>query len=308
MDFLLQEITAILDTDMTEAFNDWSSVTTYHIEEDDATLSSVSVARDGNYYYRTTIDSNINNRPSLTERLYWTVHAPSNRYAMIDASANTSTDLDGIGFYVTVARGNIEQLAIGNVVAESITIENLDASNNVLATQTIDTSATNEEVSDYWSYLYSPYDHGIDRGFLVNIAPIGTNIKITFTKHIAEDRTSCGYLVGGQPISFGKTLYAPSFKYNSIGDSGFDEWGRLIENSILPQDAVDFETVVDTNEFVAMRRKLKSMYKEVGVFILDESSDSIHENLLTLGVVMDSSQVLSNPSTSTISWSIAEVI
>jgi len=308
MNFLKQEIDEILETDMTETYNVWSSSATYNIQEDDTLLDSTNVARDGNYYYRTTIDSNINHRPSLNENLYWTVHAPSNRYAMLDASANTATEIEGSGFYITISRGNIEQLAIGNVVANSIVIENIDSNDNVINTQTVNTNATNEDVSDYWTYIYSPYNYGISRGFLVSIAPVGVKLKITFNKNTIENKTKCGYLVGGQQITFGKTLYAPNFKYNIIGDSGFDEWGRPLTSSILPQNMVDFETIIDTDLFVNTRRKLKSIYGEIGVFIVDESDDSIHENLLTLGKVMDSSQVLSNPAKSTISWSVAEVI
>ena len=307
MKFLQQEIVEIIETNLQESFAVWDAEKTYYVEDDEENLTSDNVARDGNFYYRTAIDENIGNNPSENEGDSWVVYRPSNRYAMLDTHAKTLTQSDE-DFYIKIKRDFIELLAFGNVIADSITIENLDAEDNVISTQTIDTTAYNEDVDDYWSYIYSKYDSEITRAFLVTISPIGEYLKISFTKNSIENKTQCGFLVGGQPVDFGDTLYDVNFSYNTIGDNSFDEWGRVKSDVIIPQDMTDFETLIDAGVFAKTRTKIKNTYGKIGVFIIDESKDSKYDNLLSLARIMSTTQVLSNSSKVVLSWSIAEIL
>ena len=59
----------------------------------------------------------------------------------------------------------------------------------------------------------------------------------------------------------------------------------------------------------SIKRKIKTNIDEIGVFILDESSSSKYENMITLGIMEEPSVTVSTSSTkSQINWRVLEVI
>ena len=73
-------------------------------------------------------------------------------------------------------------------------------------------------------------------------------------------------------------------------------------------DLVDFETVIPVGDLVQTKRKIKEVYDDIILFVLDESESSDYENLLTLGKVQTAKPVYSNSVEATITWSIFESI
>ena len=318
MKIIRQLITDLIDTNLTETWLPWDSTKTYNIgdpivvesgTDPNGVNGSFTVARKDNYYYRTVIDGNLNQDPATYLNSKWTFHRVSNRYAAIDLQSQTRSVSIGADMYMTFRRGLIERLAFGNVTADSMLIELLDTDGvTVLHTITVPGGGVSQTVYDYWTYLYEPYSDSTNLQYLIEIPPIGTFIKVTFLVDGVSGEAACGFMVGGKFLPMGDTLYGVNFKFNSFSTKEFDAFGLLKMTKRGVQDLVDFETEIDNGSFSIIRTILKELYDEVVVFVLDESDDSQYENLITLGTVMDSSQILSNAVTTTVSWSVAEVI
>ncbi|MCI4437552.1 MAG: hypothetical protein JHC33_12160 [Ignisphaera sp.] len=59
---------------------------------------------------------------------------------------------------------------------------------------------------------------------------------------------------------------------------------------------------------MSTKRKIKSIYNDIIVFILDERDTSPFENMITLGVIESSSVVLDDGEYTTMSWNIVEAL
>lgn len=305
MKYLSQSITSFLDTNLTDTYNDWSAATTYSFES--GTPTNASVVRYGTYYYRSLVNSNLNKNPEEYENVYWVKYGVSNKYAMLDLAANTKAVYNGGNLYATFLQDTITSLAIGNYEAETITIQSLDASNNVLWSYTTG-STVNIEVVDYYSYIYNGYQYEVNKAIKIDIPISGYKIKVTFNKSANATRTACGYLVGGSSVTMGQTLQNINFKFNSFAEKSVDDWGSLTITKRAVQDLVDFETIINRVDFVKFKREIKSVYNDIVVFILDEQDDSIFENLLVLGVIQDASVVLTEFDKITMTFSIMESV
>lgn len=166
----------------------------------------------------------------------------------------------------------------------------------------------NQNVIDYWTYMYEGYGYELDKGIMISLPVYGENIRVTFNDPGGIGATECGYLVAGEAVSMGETLYGVDFSFNSFANKEFDTFGTLQLVKRRVQDLVDFNTLISSSELATVRRAIKKIYNDVIVFIVDESENSVHENLLTLGIVQDVSTVLENPVQTTVSWSVVEVI
>lgn len=306
MQLLSQEIEGLTFSNLTDEYPDYDLNTTYILET--STLSSASVVKYGNYYYRSVTDNNLGFPPD-TNPTKWLKFGISNKNALLDLRAQSKSISVGDDLIVEFSRGFIEVLTLGYFEAESITIEHLDALGAPITelTQNIQYSV-NDNVFDYWDYIYSDYTIAVDRTVKVDIPSLGSKIRVTFARQPQTNQASCGYLIGGQPVNMGDTLYGVGFNFNSYATKKTDDFGVLsvVKNSV--QDVVDFETQIPSSDLTNLKRKIKEVYNDFVVFILDESDRDKYDNLVTFGVIEDTSLVLQNDVTSTISWSVVESI
>jgi len=404
MDYLRQEIIAFQYVNIPATWADYNPATTYTLE-DSTSLTDDSVALYDNYYYRSLVTGNLGFTPTDPKYLgtKWMKWQVSNRYAMIDLSAQSKSIVVGGDLIVEFARGDIETLGIGNFEATDVIIEHYNSGNGVITGLTIATSldlnstiikgacfvddtrvekttdtaklftaskdtyvditsagayvytevsngasapaitppnqrlsmvetdadnitattdlrtmltvasqsvhySVNEDVIDYYSYMYSEYSAEVDRGIKLDIQPIGEYIRVTFVKQPDTNRASCGYLIGGQPVDMGETLSTVNFNFNSFALKETDSFGTLNIIKRNVQDLVDFETKIPQTQTVSIKREVKKIYNDIILFIVDPSDNSIHENLLTLGVIENAQVVLTSNSKSILTWSIYEAI
>ena len=304
MQYVNQQITSFLATNLTDTYNDYNPSTTYTFET--GTPTNASVARYGSYYYRSLVNGNIGNTPTDSENIKWLKWEVSNKYAMLDLSAQSKSRFAG-DMYVEFLQGQMRTLGIGNYEAEYITIEIKDSIGAVL--WTYDTYSTlNENVTDYYSYIYEDYGYEVDRAFKINLPLVGYKIKVTFHKSTEATDTACGFLVGGVAVDMGRTLSDVDFKFTSYAVKEFDDFGSLTIVKRAVQDLVDFETVVKNNLMVTLRREIKKVYNDIVMFIVDESEESIYENLITLGTIQDASVVISEFEDTIMTFSIIEAV
>lgn len=304
MQIIQQQIEDFTASNLVDEFLGWDENTEYILEAD--TLTSASVAKYGNYYYRNVLASNVGNIPS-EHPTKWLRYDVSNKSAMLDVRSQTFSTSDTGDIVVEFARGLIDTLTIGYFTATSITIEHLDALGNVLPTytQTFNYSV-NEDVYDYYSYMYAPYSISVLRNLKVTIPFIGTTIRVTFGAYLGS--ASCGYLIGGEAYTIGDTQYGVNFSFNSYAVKEFDSFGVLSVKKRSVQDIIDFETSIYSVDLIRLKSRIKEIYNDYVVFILDESDGGYYDNLITLGMVQDVSTVLSNDTLSTISWSVIEAV
>lgn len=306
MKFLKQQIDTFLTTNITESVPEYDPETNYTFESGDPTNDSL--ARVGSYIYRSLVTDNLDNHPEENLNTKWVKWDASNAYSMLDMKSNTKTTLnDDIIVTFDWARDD-DTIVVGNYAAERIRVEVLNALDEVL--WTYDTPNTiNDAVTDYWSYIYAGYDFEINRATMIKVPGTLDPVKcrVTIFQHITEP-AECGFLVGGNAFNMGCTLMDVSFNFNSFATKEFDAFGtaNIVKRAI--QDISDFETLIDSFEIPTMKRKIKEIYDDVVVFIVDDREESKYENMITLGTVQDASVIHSNLNKSTITWSVVEVV
>lgn len=307
MQFVRQEIKEYVSTNLTDLYLDWSPSTTY-IVEDNTSLTNASVVRYGAYYYRSVTNNNLNYNPIEYENIKWVKYKVSNKFAMLDMSANSKSVINGGDMVVVFEQNFIEVLGFGNYEADTILVELLaeDMTTIVWSNETI--SLINIDVFDYYDYIYEPYVIDSDHTVKMNIPLLGRYVRITFRKQLLTNRSACGYLIGGNPVQMGTSLMGVKFGYNSFTTKEISTFGNLEITKGAVQDVVDFETVISSNYLPRMRRELKKIYDEIVLFIVDERETSQYENLMTLGVIQDASVLLENNVESTMTFSIIEAV
>ena len=308
MQYMRQEITSFTSTNLVDIYNEWSPSTTYVLETDNNNLTNTSMARMGTWYYRSLINNNLNFNPETWVDVKWVKYQVSNKYAMLDLSANSKSIYVGVNLTVTFLQEQITTLGIGNFEAEYVTFEVLGGDGTTVLWSLDTLSATNEEVVDYYTYIYETYGYEVDRTVKVELPLIGKYIRLTFHKSADSDRTACGYLVGGAPVDMGKTLMGVQFNFTSYAIKNIDDFGALTITKRGVQDLIDFETTLNAEQLPYIRREIKKVYNDIVLFILDENSTGNYENPLTLGVIQDASVVLNNHVEVVMGFSIMESI
>lgn len=304
MQYVAQQITEFTSTNLTDTYPDYVSTTTYSFEA--GTPTSASIARYGTYYWRSLTNANTGNDPVETENIKWLKWEISNKHAMLDLSAQSKSRYAG-DMYVEFLQGQMRTLGVGNYEAEYVTIEIKDTLGTVLWTFNT-TSTVNENVTDYWSYIYEDYGYELDRAFKIDLPIVGHKVKVTFHKSTESTDTACGFLVGGLAVNMGTTLYGVNFKFTSYAVKKFDDFGSLTITKRAVQDLVDFETSIKSSELVSLKREIKKIYNDIVMFIVDDSDESRYENLITLGTIQEASVVLENPVVTLMTFSIVEAV
>ncbi len=210
---------------------------------------------------------------------------------------------------VRFTRGRIDNIGIGYFTASKIKIEHYDAVGAIIpeATQELDYSVNNN-IYDLIDYIYEPYQTEIDRSININIFPLGATVKVTLEKLQASGEASCGFMVGGQGMDMGMALDNVPFSFTSYSRTEKDAFGTvsIVQREI--EESVDFYTKTERAFFSRNKRRLKEIYDEIVMFILDPSENSEFENLITLGKIQSVSPVASQDCKNMTSWSIFESI
>lgn len=308
MQYVKQELTEYVSTNLTDIYNDWSPTTTYILEVDDENLTNASIVRCGTYYYRSVTNNNLNFNPVEYENIKWVKYAVSNKFAMLDMSANSKSIVEGGNLTVTFLQNQASVIGIGNYEADYILIEIL-APDGITVLWSYQTPSTiNANVYDYYDYIYEPYLLNQDFTTKISLPISGRYIRMTFTAVPLTENSACGYLIVGNPVDMGMSLMGVKFGYNSLTTKEISEFGNLVVDKSFIQDIVDFETVVNSKYLPSMRKELKKVYDEIVLFIIDERDNSPYENLMTLGVIQDASVMLENNIETVMSFSIIEAI
>ena len=308
MQYVKQELTEYVSTNLTDIYADWSPTTTYILETDDENLTNASIVRYGAYYYRSVTNNNLNFNPVEYENIKWVKYSVSNKFAMLDMSSNSKSVVEGGNLTVTFLQNQASVVGVGNYEADNILIEILASDGTTVLWSYNTPSTINANVFDYYNYIYEPYLLNQDFTTKISLPIMGRFIRMTFTAMPLTGNSSCGYLIVGNPIDMGHSLTGVKFGYNSLTTKEISDFGNLNVVKGFIQDIVDFETVISSTYLPRMRKELKKIYDEIVLFIIDERDNSPYENLMTLGVIQDASVLLENHVESIMTFSIIEAI
>lgn len=308
MQYVKQQLTDFVSSNLTDDYLEWSPTKTYIVETDNNALTSNSMARFGAFYYRSVTNNNLNFNPITYENIKWVKHSVSNKFAMLDMSSNSKSTKIGGDIVVTFLQNQASVIGIGNYEADSVLIEILGFDGTTVLWTYETSSVINSNVYDYWSYIYEPYQLEQDFTTKINLPITGLYVRMTFKALSLTGNSSCGYLIVGNPVDMGKSLMGVKFGYNSLTTKEITPFGNLEIKKGIVQDLVDFETVISSSYLPRMRKELKKIYDEIVLFIVDEREDSNYENLMTLGVIQDASVILENNVESMMTFSILEAV
>lgn len=307
MQYVKQQITSFLTSNLTQLYPDYNPTTTYVLES--GTPTSASIVRYGAYYWRSLTNGNVGFNPEEYENIKWIKWQTSNAFAMLDVSALSKSIKTGDDMIVSFAlTKSTDTIGIGYYEADTILIEVLNASDVVMWDYEVP-STIFDGVEDWWTWTYPSYVYETDKNIMIKIpSALGTKCRVTFTKPADEAQASCGFLVAGEAVDMGTTLSRVSFSVKSYAVKSYDDFGTLSIIKRAVQDVVDFETLIDKGTFVSKKRKIKEVYNDIIMFIVDENESSTLENLITLGVIQDAKPVIDEFNKSIITWSIVEAI
>jgi len=260
----------------------------------------------GSFVFK-AVSNHTNKSPLNYEGVYWVKWQISNKWAMLDLSAQSKSYVDAGNLTVEFLQNRMGTLAIGNYEAEYVTISILDTDGTTVLWTYNNESVLNENVIDYYSYIYEPYGYQVDRAIKIVLPLWGYKVKAVF--HLSGDatRTACGFLVGGDEVDMGDTLWGVNFRYNSYSTKTYDAFGSLTIAKRAVQDLVDFNTIIPTADLMNMKRNIKAIYNDIIVFIINDKSTD-YENLITLGTIENASVVLSQAEITTMTFSVIESI
>lgn len=261
----------------------------------------------GMYYEVIPSSVPLNYYPDLYP-LYWKKIGVANKESIIDLRSKTYSTKSA-GFYVEFdVDYTMESLAIGYFSAYRLKVEAIAIDGTtVLRTYYNELQDINENVFDYYDYIYSDYTNVVDRTIFLNILPIGVKLRLTFEGGVGFSSPYCGFVVYGTAINCGDALNGVNFKFNSYSVKTTDEFGVMTIDKRNVQDIVDFETVIDKDEFMVTRNKIKKLYDEFLVFVLNEKRDD--ENAMVgIGSIQDFGQIYDEFDKSILSFSILEAI
>jgi len=308
MIYIKQQIDSIDDTDTADLFDDWDIATPYIVEEDLDTLTNASTCRYGAYYY-VAITPSEGKQPDLYVDTYWMKWKISNKWACLDLnSLSKSETIGGSLYYTFLQNRTLIDFAIGNFTAETLLFEVLDTSDTVVYSYETD-KVSIRNISNWYNWTYRELDYTVDRTIYIKSPIVGNKVRITFKDSLAVTDTSVGYIFGGLGVDMGKTINKIPFGFNSYSSVTTDDFGSMKIVERAKQDIVDFQTTVKNDKFISKRRQIKADFDKVVAFILDNSDNSIYENLVVLGKMQNVTPILeTHDELQVLGWSVVEVV
>jgi len=303
MKILQNKITDYSYANFTENETLWDSNATYNYEDE---------ARDGHYIYAYAGNdgTNTTDAPSLdflklAQNRKWIKIRPSNYYAMLDNETKTQTEVnDKINIEIQVK--NYDAISLLDLDATSVKISLTDnATSTEVYTKTIDMLDTSSIV-DFYSYSFN--EIGKKPSLYIDDIPLYSNATIKIVIDSNGSIAKCGRLVCGRTYYIGTTGYGANLNQESYSKKETDIFGNtsLAHSNSVNLDS--YEVSVPTNSVPNIRRKFKELDAVAILFIMDESENSILDNLLTFGYYQSFSILIPDSQISTASLQIKGIL
>lgn len=181
--------------------------------------------------------------------------------ALTDNFINTQVERDG-SFYVLVDNGLCDSIGLLNIEANSVKVELLDSSNNVVKEYNID--LRDEEFIDIWGYFYEDFVFKKDV-FLEIILTYGLKVKITVDN--LSNSAKLGKLIIGKASDYLQMLTSHSASFVDITESVTDANGNETKESIYKVKKLSATLIVERAAFGRTIKKLFALENKEALFV-----------------------------------------
>lgn len=295
MEFVPQSITSYTSLQLTPEYANWSNATTYIVG--DKVIY-------GNYIWICSFAGSLNFEPNDNSP-HWTKWGVSNYWSLIDTRSQTLTAVNS-DFVVEFDKIGIETLVIGYFRGVSILVEVLDALNNVLYTDTF-SNPRREGLPSYLNWIHAKFIDYSSRSKVFYLPLFGSKIRVTYSKG-SYSNVQVGFMVGGRSTQMGRTLEGVKLGRTSYTIKDTDEFGITTITSRAKRKYHDFETSVSSDIVMQTLRIIENYEDIVMAFVIDNNSNSVYENIVTLGVYESVEPLATNNDKTILSWTVIETI
>jgi hypothetical protein len=277
--------TGLVFTNATELYSAWSSATTY--AKDAFVIYQTHI-------YKSLVNSNLNNIPSVVGSTFWTDMGPDNAHAMFDGQISTKTT-SSTPLQVTVATGTINSVALLGLVGTTANIYLTDgATLNTVYSTTIGLDGT--IITDWYMYFFEPYVQKSDI-VLTNIPPYTTGyltmvLTNTSTVSIGELMIGTVYSLGVNELETGATIgiidYSRKDTNSTTGVTTF------VQGAFSKRMSGQF--LIDNAQLNQVQSVLASVRASPSIYLGSEQAD--YSPLIVYGFYRDFSIDISYPTKS----------
>jgi hypothetical protein len=301
MKILENKITNFSSANFTEDETIWLVSNTYQYGQE---------IRYGHFIYKYAGDNNTNttDNPEVDSKALtpkWVNVAPSNYYAMFDNETSTQTEVvDKIEFEIQVS--NYDAISLLNIEGSSVLltiVDNVSMSEVYLREiDLFDTSA----IVDFYSYCFNEIQQV--PSIYIDDLPLYTNATLKVVINNIGSVAKCGRLVCGRTYYIGTTGYGVNLNQESYSKKDTDIFGNttLIHSNSVNLDS--YEVHIPTLAVPNIRRKFRELDAVAILFVMDDSENSVLDNLLTFGYYQSFSILIPDSQISTASLQIKGLI
>ena len=283
MIILKQGIRKLLDTNLKQPYAEWSDNVDYKLD---------AMIIHKNHIYRSIVPSSKGVDPSKNTGK-WLLMGVDNAYAAIDLHSTTASymdkGLDHIMYKFGVA--GFDMLALGGVLGESVTIEQYNATNVKIKTDTHKTGYARTCADTWYKYFYCKVpDHanlGVTRGVDIIQDPIMPDAAyvIVNVKKNSKDQASVASMVGGSGVDIGDTQFGVTGELIDYSDRITDDYGITELKHREAQEIMNCTIEIPSKHTQAVKREIRERLGHALMFIADPLADTNYEHLIMLGYI-----------------------
>lgn len=217
--------------------------------------------------------------PDDVDNAYWIDLGAVNKYAPFQLDRNTQNSADSPYVVQADPSARVGAIAIGNIIADSVTLEILNGA-TVVYTETRD--LLTREVYNWYTWTYAPFRQ--IKKTLFSGLPMNANytFKLTFTK--AAGKVRIGHIICGTPMYLGEAR-----ENASVGRENFspvtrntDGEAKMNKKRNIPSNQL--QLLIKKAELDSVLATIDDLNSEVTFWAgVVENTDGYFESLLTIG-------------------------
>jgi hypothetical protein len=273
----------ILSTNATEAYANWSAVTSY---SKDAIVDYLT------HYYISLENTNLNNIPDAVGSTSWAFVGPDNKHAMFDGQISTQTTKATSPLTVTIGAGIVNSVALLGLTGQSVTIVMRDGgASPPVYSRTIDLEGS--IILDWYMYFFEPFEQ-LSEVVLTDLPPYsGGQITMTLSSGgnvaIGEMLVGTVYALGEKALEHGATIGIIDYsRKDTDPDTGLT---TFVQRAYSKRMSGQF--LIENGSISGVQKILSSIRSIPSVFIGSEDTD--YSALIVYGFYRDFSIDIAYP-------------
>lgn len=271
----------------------WSSGTSY------ALGATVSYQINGVYHrFESKQSANLNHipvaYPNDATNAWWIDLGYINRLAAFQLERNTQT-ITASPYSVSInPAGRVGVIGIGNIDADSVTLNVRDVSSNIVKTET--KQLLGREVYDWYTWTFSPFDQL--KNTLFTDLPLNSAYTFDLTFNRSSGSVGVGAIVPGMPVDIGRALLGGSgvrlLNFSTFERDEFGESKITIRRNI---PRATYQLRIDKARLTSVFRLIRQLNGVVTMWAgIADSGHGYFENTFIIGLYKDFGNTIDQPS------------